>query len=71
MRNIVTISMPPSTKKNVDSIIKENNFASVSEFFRDTIRAWEEDKLIKDIIQSEKEFALGKGKRLRSLKDLM
>ncbi len=71
MRNIVTISMSPSTKKSVDSIIKENNFASVSEFFRDTIRAWKEDKFIKDIIQSEKEFALGRGKRLKSLKDLM
>ena len=70
MRNIVTISMPPSTKRNVDNIVKENGFASISEFFRDTVRAWEEDKLIKDMMQSEREFALGKGKRLRSLKDL-
>lgn len=71
MRNIVTISIPSSTKKNVDSIIKENNFASISEFFRDAIRTWEEDKLVKDITQSEREFASGKGKKLRSLKDLM
>jgi len=43
----------------------------VSEFFRDAVRALEEDKLIRDIMASEKEFSAGKGKRLRSLKDLM
>ncbi len=63
--------MPPLQKKNVDRMIKDYNYASVSEFFRDAVRALEDDKLIKDIIESEKEFAQGKGKRLRSLKDLM
>ena len=71
MRNIMTISVPPSVKKSVDYMMKENNYASVSELFRDSIRSLEEDHLIKSIMESEREFALGKGKKLRSLKDLM
>jgi Arc/MetJ-type ribon-helix-helix transcriptional regulator len=71
MRNIVTISIPPSLKKNVEYMMKERNYASVSELFRDSIRSLEEDLLIKNIIESEREFSLGKGKRLRSLRDLI
>ena len=71
MRNIITISVPSAVKKQVDLIVKENNYASTSEFFRDTIRAWEGQDLYNSVVQSEREFALGKGKKLRSLKDLM
>jgi len=63
--------MPLTQRENVDRMIKEYDYISVSEFFRDAVRALEEDKLIKDIMESEKEFASGKGKLLRSLKDLM
>ncbi len=63
--------MPVELKKKVDREVKAGNYASVSEFFRDTFRVFEEGKLIKDIMESEKEFAAGKGKRLRSLRDLM
>ena len=63
--------MPPLQKKNVDRMIKDYNYASASEFFRDAVRALQDDKLIEDIMKSEKEFAQGKGKRLQSLKDLM
>lgn len=71
MRNIITISVPPAVKRSVESIMKENKYASVSELFRDAIRSLEDDKLIQSIMKSEREFALGKGKRLRSLRDLM
>jgi len=71
MRNIITISVPPSIKRSIDSIMKENKYASVSELFRDAVRSLEDDKLIQHIMESEREFALGKGKRLRSLKDLI
>jgi Arc/MetJ-type ribon-helix-helix transcriptional regulator len=71
MRTTLNISMPPLQKKNVDRMIKDYNYTSASEFFRDAVRALEEDKLIKDIMQSEREFSSGKGKKLRSLKDLM
>ena len=63
--------MPPSVKKSVEYMMKENNYASVSELFRDSIRSLEEDQLIKSIMASERQFAQGKGKKLRSLKDLM
>jgi Arc/MetJ-type ribon-helix-helix transcriptional regulator len=63
--------MPPLQKKNVDRMIKDYNYTSASEFFRDAVKALEEDKLIQDIVQSEREFSSGKGKKLRSLKDLM
>lgn len=63
--------MPVSLKRNVDLAVKEGNYASVSEFFRDAVRAWEEEQLYQSVLQSEKEFAQGKGKKLRSLKDLM
>ena len=71
MRKTLNISMPPLQKKNVDRMIKDYNYASASEFFRDAVRALQDDKLIEDIMKSEKEFAQGKGKRLQSLKDLM
>lgn len=67
----MTISVPASVKKSVEYMMKENKYASVSELFRDSIRSLEEDQLIKSIMESEREFALGKGKRLRSLRDLM
>jgi Arc/MetJ-type ribon-helix-helix transcriptional regulator len=70
MRTTLNISMPPEQKKNVDRMIKDYKYPSVSEFFRDAVRALEEDILVKDIMESEKEFSVGKGQKLRSLKDL-
>ena len=71
MRATLNISMPVMLKKRVDRLVKEYDYASTSEFFREAIRTFEDDKLIKDIMESEREFAAGKGKLLRSLKDLM
>jgi len=71
MRTTLNISMPASLKKNVDLAVKEGNYASVSEFFRDAIRAWEEEQLYRSVLRSRKDVAEGKFKRLRSLKDLM
>lgn len=71
MRTTLNISMPPLQKKNVDRMIKEYEYTSASEFFRDAVRALADVKLVQDIAESEREFATGKGKKLRSLKDLM
>lgn len=70
MRSIVNISMPPNLKKEVEQIIKEEKYASVSEFFRDAIRTWKENQIYNEIMQSEKEFAKGNGRVLKSLKEL-
>jgi Arc/MetJ-type ribon-helix-helix transcriptional regulator len=70
MRTTLNISMPISLKKNVDLAVKEGNYASVSEFFRDAIRAWENDRLVKELKESQRDARMGKVKLLRSLKDL-
>jgi len=71
MRTTLNISMPPKLFSKVESIVKNNNYSSISEFIRDAIRVWEEEQLYKSIMESRKELAQGKGKKLRSLKDLM
>jgi Arc/MetJ-type ribon-helix-helix transcriptional regulator len=70
MRNIINISMPESLKKEVDIYVKEGQYASVSEFFRDMLRTWKRQELIRDLKQSQKDFEGGKYKVLKSFKDL-
>lgn len=70
MRNIVNISLPKEMTKDVEEAVKSGNYASKSEFFRDLLRTWKEQKLLNEIMESEREFAQGKGKILRSMKDL-
>lgn len=62
--------MPASLKKSVDLAVKKGNYASVSEFFRDTIRAWENERLIRELKESQVAARRGEFKILRSLKDL-
>ncbi len=70
MRTTLNISMPAALKKNVDLAVKNGNYASVSEFFRDAVRAWENNKLVMDLKESQRDARMGKVKLLRSLKDL-
>jgi len=63
--------MPASLKRDVNLAVKEGKYASVSEFFRDAMRAWEDEQLYQSVMRSRKDIAQGKFKRLRSLKDLM
>ncbi len=70
MRTTMNISMPASLKKSVDLAVKKGKYASMSEFFRDAVRVWENDRLIKELRESQAEIARGKGKILKSLADL-
>ncbi len=70
MRNIVNISMPASLKEEVDTYVKEGQYASVSEFFRDLLREWKKNSLLMELRKSQKEFRDGKAKRLISFKNL-
>ena len=63
--------MPASLKKDVDLAVKDGSYASISEFFRDAFRTWKEEQLYQSVMRSRKEIAEGKGKVLKSLKDLM
>ncbi len=57
-------------KKEIDSFVKEGQYASVSEFFRAAVRSWKQDRLLASIRQSQKEIREGKGKILKSFADL-
>ena len=70
MRNIINISLPAELNKVVEKEMRKGKFASKSEFFRNLLRLWEENRLFSDLQESEKEFKAGKGRRLRSLADL-
>lgn len=65
MPHTVTISLPAATLKKVRAHIATGQFASTSEFFRDLIRHWEEDNLLRQI----EENRLEKPIKLRSYKE--
>ncbi|MCX6712552.1 MAG: ribbon-helix-helix domain-containing protein [Candidatus Vogelbacteria bacterium] len=70
MRNIVNISMPASLRKEVEAYVEEGQYASISEFFRDMVRTWKRNTLLRGLRESQKEFRAGKAKKLTSFKDL-
>ena len=67
MRNIINISLPKELAENAREEVKIGNYASLSEFFRHLLRI---HNLAKELKNMRKEFEAGKGKTLRSLKDL-
>ncbi|MEK7121355.1 MAG: ribbon-helix-helix domain-containing protein [Patescibacteria group bacterium] len=67
MRNIINISLPEEMAKAVEREVKKGQFASTSEYFRHLLRTHE---LAEELEKSRREFEFGKGKILRSLKDL-
>ena len=71
MRAIVNISLPPDMLAMIKAEMKNKHFASMSEFFRQLVRTHYEDKEALGLIKkSKQELAAGKGKVLRSLRDL-
>lgn len=70
MRKIINISLPEELDNKVNKEVKAGGYATKSEFFRDLLRLWEEEKLLREIRESQAEMLAGKGKTLRSLKSL-
>lgn len=71
MRSIVNISLSKELVFDLDKAVKRGKYSSKSEFLRELIRArLEEDDLLRRVKISQKEIAQGKGKILKSLKDL-
>lgn len=70
MRNIVNISLPPKLNTLVDAEMAKGHFGSKSEFFRNLLRMWLENKLADELEESRKELKSGNGKLLKSLSDL-
>lgn len=70
MRAIINISVPQTVKEEMEVAVKQGGFATKSEFVRDLMRLWRQEQILKDLRQSQQEFVRGKGKLLKSLKDL-
>lgn len=70
MRAVVNISLPMQLTGVVDSAVSSGRYATRSEFFRDLIRMWMEGNLARELEESREEFRKGKGKLLKSLRDL-
>lgn len=70
MRNIINISLPEKMARAVEESVKKEHFSTKSEFFRMLLRLWMTGKLAAELEESKKEFHKGRGKLLRSLKDL-
>jgi Arc/MetJ-type ribon-helix-helix transcriptional regulator len=70
MRNVINISLPKNMTKIVEKEVKKGGFSTKSEFFRHLLRLWNTYKLAEELKESRKEFEMGKGRVLRSLRDL-
>lgn len=70
MRSVINISLPSQLEEFVNIAIEKGNFANKSEFFRHLLRNHIENNLKEELEESRKELAKGKGKLLKSLKDL-
>ncbi len=70
MREVINISLPKELNKSVKEMVRKGNYATKSEFFREILRSWIEGKILRDLAKSRKELSSGRGKLLKSLKDL-
>ncbi len=71
MREVINISLPPAMAKEVKKAVKTGKYASTSEFFRELLNYWHSEELLfRDLQQSMKEYKQGKGRVLKSFKDL-
>ena len=70
MRAILNISLPEAMLADVKAEVKRGKYSTTSEFFRDLVRNWQEDRLVREIKKGEAEIRAGKGVHLQSLKDL-
>ena len=70
MRNIINISLPEEMVKQVKKEVRSGEFATTSEFFRHLLRLWNTHRLAAELKDDRKQFDAGKGKKLRSLRDL-
>lgn len=70
MREIINISLPSQMARTVKKAVRDGDYISTSEFFRDLLRAWQAEKLAAELKASREEIMAGKGRSLRSLKSL-
>ena len=70
MRTIVNISVPDTVAKEIKQTAKQRGFATVSEYMRYLVRQERERELAGSLLKDKLLFEQGKGKVLKSLRDL-
>ena len=70
MRSVINVSLPATTTRQIRKEVREGGFVSTSEFFRHVWREWREQKLARELKRDRQQFEHGRGKPLRSLRDL-
>jgi Arc/MetJ-type ribon-helix-helix transcriptional regulator len=70
MRTVLNISIPASVAKEIKDEVRKGKFASTSEFIRHVWRTWQTERVVREVKVSERQFAQGKFKVLKSFKDL-
>jgi len=71
MRSVINISLSEDLAVDLEKAIRNGRYSSRSEFLRELIRERiEQEDLLKRVRISQKEIEKGKGKILKSLKDL-
>lgn len=55
---------------DVKAEVRRGKYSTVSEFFRDLLRDWQEERLSKELKAREKDIRSGNFVTLKSLKDL-
>ena len=70
MREVINISLPKELNREVEKIVKKGRYSTKSEFIRELLRLYLKNDLVRQVEESEREIRSGKGKVLRSLRDL-
>lgn len=70
MRAIINISLSDELNKEVEKVMRKGRYSTKSEFVRELLRSHLGDELVRQVKEGEKEIRAGKGKVLRSLRDL-
>lgn len=70
MRQTLSISIPPTLKKEIDEIVDSGLYSSTSELIRDAIRTLKEKAIIRDLKKSQLDGRKGKVTRLTSLRNI-
>ena len=66
----MNISLPEPMAILIEQAVASGKYSTKSEFFRSLVRDWSEKRLAFELQESREEMKKGKGKLLKSLKDL-
>jgi Arc/MetJ-type ribon-helix-helix transcriptional regulator len=71
MRQIISVSLPPSLVKSIDEAIEAGEYTGKSDFFRSLARQWQEQWTLKQLKSSSDDIHKGKGITLSQLEKMV